>query len=377
MRGVRKTREQAGEITPTGDGGRPDGNGPPARSGGGLTHRELSAASLRETEEEEGRSTSDSSPPPRVERGGKSSPRRKAGPRGEGGEIDRSPHRRTGTRARVHLTARAPTLAPRQAPSARLHGGQRGRTSPRTHLGRQTHQPSRTTTTSLFQSLAGGNVPSHTASDNTQDAAAAAGPGRPSKPQLLPPAGNGFLSHIRPRRAGPDRCTPGRPPNGGSGGTAAGRPRRGDGERTADGRGVGTTRQNEGRRRRQGRPQQAPHPRKAPSEGQTREAARVGDQATRGKRAGITPHTPCAVPPRTPAASRADPKPTAPREGPRRRQHEGGPGAHTPMPTDEDPRAAAGPDVRRRAGRGRPPVFPKETSAPRERDQSRETRTLP
>lgn len=62
VRGVRKTREQAGEITPTGDGGRPDGNGPPARSGGGLTHRELSAASLRETEEEEGRSTSDSSP---------------------------------------------------------------------------------------------------------------------------------------------------------------------------------------------------------------------------------------------------------------------------------------------------------------------------
>lgn len=63
----------------------------------------------------------------------------------------------------------------------------------------------------------------------------------------------------------------------------------------------GRTRAGDGGRGGHSRP---PHPRKAPAlRGATREAARVGDQATRGKRAGITPHTPCAVPPRTPAAA--------------------------------------------------------------------------
>ena len=86
--GGSEDHEQAGENTPKrmvdGRQGGRTADQTPARSGGGMTDRELVAASSRESEEEEGRSTSDSNPPPRAERGGKPSPQRKAGPRGQG-----------------------------------------------------------------------------------------------------------------------------------------------------------------------------------------------------------------------------------------------------------------------------------------------------
>lgn len=127
--------------------------------------------------------------------------------------------------------------------------------------------------------------------------------------------------------------------------------------RATGGRGGGTTRQNEGRRRQE-------RPQRPLAEGAfTREPGEPsgGDRAREvNRRESHCTQLPGAVPPHL--RHRADPKPTDPAGSPRRRQRERGP-MPTPVPANEDPRAAAGPNVRRRAGRG-PTAGPPKESAP-------------
>lgn len=185
----RKIRERTGETTPTGYGGELTAAGPPARSGGERARRELTVASLRQRRrKEERRSTGDFNLAREGNRGGLS-PRKTVRPRGEGKDTDRSPHRHTGTRTRVHLTARAPTLAPQQAPK---------RTSPQRTTGpdgppdapRPTDRHRRDNQTPLFLTLAGRSSP------RTQ----------PPRPHKTPPRPRG-----RRRRQGwPPRDVPGR-----------------------------------------------------------------------------------------------------------------------------------------------------------------------
>lgn len=206
--------------------------------------------------------------------------------------------------------------------------------------------------------------------DQARRAAAAAEAGTPFKPQL-PPARRAALPPGTPR---PPRgtCAPGYPPWGGArqhgrgvGQTSSKR------DRTAGGRGGGANRQNEGRRR-QGRPQRQP-PTRGRRLTRDREAARAATgHASQTGENHTAPNPEQSRHARSTEPTRNQRTPPGARGDASRREREP---KRTPTPTDEDPRVAACPYVRRRAGRGRPPVPPRRVR-PRERGQPRGSRTL-
>nr|XP_034349506.1 serine/arginine repetitive matrix protein 1-like [Arvicanthis niloticus] len=132
----------------------------------------------------------------------------------------------------------------------------------------------------------------------------------PTRRAVLPPPPNTLTPGDRP-----DPTCPAAPHSGGP--TArprVGQTRKGGGreKKPATGGEGGTTRTNEGRRRRQERPRPSLPPESA-SQGDPETASPGGDGARGVEPAGITLHTPRAVPPPRPR-HRADPRPTGPRE---------------------------------------------------------------
>ena len=99
-----------------------------------------------------------------------------------------------------------------------------------------------------------------------------------------------------------------------------------------------------------------------------RETARASDRSGHARQNRRESH--CTTPlssPTTPAAP-SRPETRRPPGSPRRRhRHERETDADTPMPTDGDPRAAVGPHVRRRAGRGQQPFSHRTVPSPRAR----------
>lgn len=297
--------------------------------------------------------------------GGRARVGREAGPRGSEGERHRPepppPHRDAHTGSTQRPGAHLGT--PAASPDARLPRGRRGRTGPRADApsANRPHGPAWATATkaSFSSTPRGASFPPHTPPrDQARRAAAAAAAGTPFKPQL-PPARRAALPPRHPATApGPVRAR--LPPREeGPGSTAAGRP---DEERERK------------ERRRAGRGSE-PAERGPSTAGRAAAAPPAGDASqgtgrplgrrpgTRAKPAGITLH-PTRSSPATPAApSRPETngQPPGARGDASRREREP---RQTPTPTDEDPRVAAGPNVRRRAGRGRPPVPPNKKSAP-------------
>lgn len=259
--------------------------------------------------------------------------------------------------------------------------GRRGRKSPQTHLGRRTHQRRVTAAASPFSPRGGpdarGRPPPAPHNVHTQNAAAAAGPGPPSNcstrtrraaspgPRRTPEARPRVHGATLPPRGarvpastaagvGPDTREP----------AAAG----GEGERhgkdempATAGATTGTGPLTRARTEREAAPALAATGR-TPGGENGRESHR--------SHSGSGPATPAApnrVDPRNDdGPPNGEPRGDATREAAERRRHR----RRGPLERERDP-----PDVRRRAGRGRPPS-PK--GRPRERDRyTAETRTTP
>lgn len=213
--------------------------------------------------------------------------------------------------------------------------------------------------------------PTHTASKTTtrKNAAAAAGPGRPPNRISSRPPGGFSPPYLGPGDR-PRPYVPGRPPFGGSDSTAAGRPDEERKERKPATGGEGERHQtNEGRRRRRERPRPG-LPRKAPHRGPGETANPGGDGARGVEPAGITLHTPRAVPPPRPR-HRADPRPTAPREPRETPTRERPRRAHRRRPPDtlerqRIPTSDDAPDAAK-------PPFPQKRPPPRARSVPQDT----
>lgn len=309
--------------------------------------------------------------------GGRARAEREAGPRGSEGERHRPepppPHRdaHTGSTQRPGAHLGTPAAFPRRTPSQRTAGPD-GPPADAPSADRP-HGPAWATATKPLSSTPrGATFPPHTPPrDQARRAAAAAAAGTPFKPQL-PPARRAAPSPRHPATApGPVHAR--LPPREeGPGSTAAGRPDE-ERERQDRRRGgeVGANRQNEDRRR-QGRPQRQP-PAGDASQGTGRPLGRR--PGTRAKPAGITLH-PTRSSPATPAApSRPETNghPREPEETPTDARENRGRRRRQPTKIPAWQRV---PNVRRRAGRGRPPVPPNKKSAPESEAKPRGSRTL-